>query len=91
MLRVMAPLGRGSCQSFGLTEGVYATDMLKAIIRYSPAKSDRTPPPAALKGSHLPLHAGRLFSVPSAPAAIFPLNHCDPSGGPCRRPYTQER
>ena len=46
MLRVMAPLCRGSCHGSAVTEGVYATDMLKAIIRYSPAKSDRTPPPA---------------------------------------------
>ena len=60
MLRVMAPLCRGSCQSFGLTEGVYATDMLKAIIRYSPAKSDRTPPPAPPVPP--PPTQGRLFS-----------------------------
>ena len=33
MLRVMAPLCRGSCQSKGLTEGVYAIDTVKAIVR----------------------------------------------------------
>ena len=43
-----------------VTEGVYAIDMVKAIVRYSPTKFNRTPPPSALKGSHLPLHAGRL-------------------------------
>ena len=43
-----------------MTEGVYAIDTVQAIVRYSPTTSNRTPPPSALKGSHLPLHAGRL-------------------------------
>ena len=46
LLGVKAPLCRGSCQSKGLTEGVYAIDTVKAIVRSSPTKFNRTPPPS---------------------------------------------
>ena len=45
-----------------MTEGVYATNYV-GDERYTPTKSNRTPPPTALTGSHLPLHAGRLWPV----------------------------
>ena len=38
-----------------------------------------------------PLCRGSLFSVPSAPAAIFPLNNSCQAGGACRRPYIHRR
>ena len=38
-----------------------------------------------------PLCRGNLFSVPSAPAAIFPLNNSCQAGGACRRPYIHRR
>ena len=44
--RKRLPVCRGSSQSKGLTEGVYASDMVKAIVRYAPTKSNRTPPPS---------------------------------------------
>ena len=38
----------------GVTEGVYAIDTVKAIVRYSPTRTNRTPPPSRLTPTHLP-------------------------------------
>ena len=56
----LAPLCRGSCHGNAVTEGVYAINTVKAIVRYSPTRTNRTPPPSRLTPTHLPLHAGRL-------------------------------
>ena len=57
-----------------MTEGVYVPDLLKAIIRYAPTRLYRTPPPSALKGSHLPLHrGGKLKSTGAGPSEERPL------------------
>ena len=58
----------------GVTAGVYAIDTVKAIVRYSPTRTNRTPPPSHASVAHLPLHAGRLFSVPSALRQFLPVN-----------------
>ena len=79
----MAPLCRGSCHGNAVTEGVYAIDMVKAIVRYSPTKFNRTPPPSALKGSHLPLHrGGKLKSTGAGPSEESPplLERVAPKG-----------
>ena len=63
-----------------MTEGVYTIDMVQAIVRYSPTKSNRTPPPSRLTPTHLPLHRGGFRFAGSA----YEIR----AGGACRRPYT---
>ena len=54
------PCVGGAVTPSGVTEGVYAINTVKAIVRYSPTRTNRTPPPSRLTPTHLPLHAGRL-------------------------------
>ena len=56
MLRVMAPLCRGSCQSAGLTKGVNAADTKNAIVRSSPTRLLPYTPSVCPKGQ--PLSSG---------------------------------
>ena len=54
------PCVGGAVMAQAMTEGVYTIDMVQAIVRYSPTKSNRTPPPSRLTPTHLPLHRGAL-------------------------------
>ena len=58
--------------------------------RHPSATSDRTPPQSRRCRDSSPYTPGAFF-VPSAPAAIFPLNNSYQAGGACRRPYIHRR